>query len=182
MHVARFEPAAPRHRDPVLHILQMPDLVRIGRNGEAHAFPFGGAQQRAVQIEPLGAGVDLQPDAASAALRRPPRNRTGRVALQQDAPVGCPRMRRWGIRARAAAGRSSPPLPDSCGCARCRSRGRVRPARRRRGPSRRLRRMSHSMPEKSRSGNPLRLISRTRCAKATTRASSRPFAMASAFE
>ena len=26
-HIARFEPPAPRHRDPVLHILQMPDLV-----------------------------------------------------------------------------------------------------------------------------------------------------------
>ncbi len=61
-------------------------MVRVGGDGELRALGARGADQRAVQVEPLGAGVDLQPHAAAHRLGRDAVEIEGvRVAVQQHA-------------------------------------------------------------------------------------------------
>src|ERR1039457_4233588 len=64
-------------------------MVRVGGDGELRALGPGGADQCAVEVQALRAGIDLQPDAAARGLRRDAVEiERERVALQQDAAGG----------------------------------------------------------------------------------------------
>ena len=64
-------------------------MVRVGRNGELRALGFRRARVDGVQVQPFGAGVDLQPHAAPHGLRHHAVEiERERIALQQQAAGG----------------------------------------------------------------------------------------------
>ena len=152
-----FQPAAARREHAERHVgAEMLGLVRVGRDGELRAQALGrphhGAERSSRSGLPLISRYTLR-RAASDATRSKSNGNGSRFSRMR--PVGWPMTRSDGRfeRAHQPVGHLRA-LPDSCGCGRCRSRCRARPARLRPDPSRRRGGCRIPVRKKSRSRSP----------------------------